>query len=101
MLHDDLSKIAGPPRQDTQRSFYNTEYKNWLFTKNFEVSKVTKTPNTDQETGAETCISDRNVESRLPCHEDYLDLKITSVGKPELRACNNYTIIHKQRIAGM
>lgn len=56
LLHDDLSKIADPPRQDMQRSFYNTEYKSWLFTKNFEVSKVTKTPNTDQETGAETCM---------------------------------------------
>lgn len=44
LLHDDLSKIADPPRQDTQRSFYNTEYKNRLFTKNFEVSKVTKLP---------------------------------------------------------
>lgn len=101
MLHDDLSKIADPPRQDTQRSFYNTEYKNQLFTKNFEVSKVTRTPNIDQETGAETYISDRSMEGRLSCHEDYLDLAMTSVGKPELRVYNNYTITHEQRITGM
>lgn len=36
----------------------------------------------------------------VPCHEDYLVLKMTSVGEPELRVYNNYTI-HKQRITGM
>ena len=101
MLLDDLSKIADPLRQDMQRSFYNTESKNQLFTKNFEVSKVTKTPNIDEETGAKTCITDRSVESRLSCHEGYLDLKMTPVVKPALRVYNNYIVTHKQRIMGM